>query len=261
MSKKQMTVRDVIFQAEFDDVLHSLQNYDDRPQTTLPSEFWSTLSLKKRGYVQDNHQLRAKASWCLETIGRIQDYFVTIFLHIGSDEYQEAWGLLEKCDKAIRSLDKHFTESEDEFGIEHIRTHAQQLQELYELTWGLSPGFLHKEVRCSVCNTVLALRSGCEHEIGGIYDGEMCHGIVSELEFLHVALVDSPAQKYSVIWPDIEGSTRFATVKYVSEKLISPWHRWSYHKEVRRKFTLHIRTSNWMTFVRVGQIWSSSIAV
>lgn len=236
MSKQAMTVREVILEPEFDDVRRILQSYEERAYGVLPLEFWSLLSLKKQGYVHAGEQLKAKASWCLEAIGRIQDTFVTVFLRIGSDEFREAWEMLGYCEKETYWLDKHFAESEDEFGIEHIRNHAVQIEELFELRGGFSPGILHKEVRCSVCDAALTLRKGCEHEIGEIYDGERCHLVVSDALLLHVAVVDNPAQRYSFIWPENEGKTRFAVVKYLSEHLNSPWEKWSFRKEVRRRF-------------------------
>ena len=181
-------------------------------------------------------QLTAKAVWCLETIGRIQDHFITAFSQIKTGEYAEAWQELDRCETEISFLDSHFSEMPGEFGVEHARIHTKQYQELYLLKWGFSPAFLQKDVRCSICDAKISLRTTCGHEVGEIYDGEMCGKVINDLEILHIALVDKPAQKYSVIFPNGNDDDRLALLQYLGRNLKSPWHRWSYYKEVRKQY-------------------------
>ncbi len=56
------------------------------------------------------------------------------------------------------------------------------------------------------------------------------------MELLHVALVDQPVQKYSVISPTGNDGDRFALIEFVVSALRSPWHGWSYHREERRRY-------------------------
>ena len=151
-------------------------------------------------------------------------------------KFQDAWNLLESCENAIESLDRHFIEEGSAFGIEHARIHTKQLQGLYPLTWAVSPAFLYKEVRCSICKTKLTLRSGCDHIGGEIYDGEMCGRVVTGWELLHVALVRNPVQKFSFIFPEGDDDRPFRPIKELATAIGSPWHRWSYYKEERRQF-------------------------
>ena len=131
------------------------------------------------------------------------------------------------------SLDRHFTENHGEFGIQHIRAHTTQLQELFNLKWGFSPGILFEEVHCSVCGEMRRLREDCGHINGEIYNGEICHDIVKKARLLHISLVDNPAQKYSVIWPD--DVTQFMVLKLLAGELLSPWDAWTFKKEIRRR--------------------------
>ena len=211
MAKSDETVRYAIAQPTFDVARNRLLDFRSRTNSKLPADFWPRLAGIKEDFVNQDNQLGAKASWCLEIVGHIQDNFVSALLHIKAEEYREAWNLLEQCEKAIKSLDRHFVESRGEFGIEHVRVHTQQLQELYHLKWGFSLGFLNEEVYCSVCQTKRRLRGDCGHEIGEIYDGEICHNVVKKGRILHISLVDNPAQKYSVIWPDDD--TQFIVLK------------------------------------------------
>ena len=216
----------------FEVARNQLLDFRSRIGSKLPPDFWRRLSEIKQDYVHQNNQIGAKAAWCLESIGHIQDNFVSVFLHIRIADFRKAWNLLEQCEKSIMSLDRHFVESLGEFAIEHIRVHTLQLQELYHLQWGFSLGILYEEVCCSVCQYKRKLREDCGHEIGEIYDGEICHNIVKKAKILHVSLVDKPAQKYSVIWPDDE--MQFTVLKCLADELLSPWDTWRYHKEIRR---------------------------
>ena len=234
MTTSDETVHCAIAQPTFDVVRNQLLDFRSRISSKLPLGFWQRLSGTKEACVNQNDQLGAKAAWCLEIIGHIQDNFISTFLCLRAEDFRKAWELLERCENAIKSLDRHFGEKQGEFGVEHVRVHTQQLQELYPLKWGVSPGILFEEVHCSVCQSRRALRSDCGHEVGEIYDGEICANVVTRAKLLHVSIVDSPAQKYSVIWPNDDTLPQFIMLKYVADELLSPWDAWRYHKEVRR---------------------------
>ena len=232
MTKSDESVSYAIAQPTFDVVRSQLIGFRSRTNGKSPQVFWQRLSGIKEDCVKQNNQLTAKAAWCLEIVGHIQDNFISALLHIKAEEYRNAWNLLEQCEKAIASLDRHFVESQYEFGIEHVRVHTQQLQELYQLKWGFSPGFLFEEVCCSVCQGKRTLRGDCGHKVGEIYNGEICGNVVTKARILHISIVDRPAQKYSVIWPDDE--FQFIILKHLVDELLSPWDEWRYHKEIRR---------------------------
>ena len=212
-----------------------LQDYGSRTDGLVSPAFWENLSQLKGEAVADDNQVMAKAIWCLETIGRIQDHFVSTFLQIRNDEFKDAWDQLERCQVETGFLDKHFIEKGDEFGIEHARVHARQFQDLYPFEIGFSPGSIVKAAHCSICHTKLSLRGGCDHEIGEIYDGEYCGRVITELEILHVSLTDKPAHKTSVIFPNGNDDYRLSLVKSVADALHSPWHKWSYRREERKE--------------------------
>ena len=229
------TVSQAIGQPTFGIVRNQLRDYKSRVSSKLPLDIWQRLSRTKKDSVNQNNQIRAKAAWCLETVGHIQDNFISTFLQIKAGEFRRAWDLLEQCENAITSLDRHFVENQSEFGIEHVRVHTRQWQELYHLKLGFSPGFLFEEVCCSVCQSKRTLRSDCGHEKGEIYDGEICADVVTKAQILHISIVDSPARKSSVIWPEDETLPQFIMLKQLADELWSPWDAWRYHKEIRRR--------------------------
>ena len=237
-----MTLREAIDHPDLRRARTWLEGYKSRASSSQIDPSCEDLADLKRDAVSANDQLKAKAIWCLETMGEIQDTFVSVFRLINQGEFKEAWDLLERCEISIHALDRHFTERDGEFGIEHVRTHTRQLQELYPYKWGVSPGMVYTDIRCSVCDSKLTLRRQCDHEVGEIYDGEMCCRVIKEARILHVSLVDNPFQKYSVIFPDGDNDRRLFLVKSLADALTSPWDPWSYSKEERRRF--HPRFKN-----------------
>ena len=236
MSAKKMTLREAINQPKLRSIGDRLRMYKARTSVrVLSEELKEDLSQLKQEAVSADDQVTAKAIWCLETIGRIQDHFVSAFLHIAGEECEEAWGELERCETEIIFLDRHFNEMPEEFGIEHARVQTKRIQELYLLEWGVSPAFIHKAIHCSICDAKLTLRSGCDHIVGEIYDGEMCAQVVKDMEILHVALVTNPAQKFSILFPRGNDDHRLVLVKFLGRTLSSPWDSWNYYKETRRQ--------------------------
>ena len=230
----QMTVDTALEQSSLRASRDYLQDYRIRTDGLISSAFWENLCQLKGQAVADDDQMMAKTIWCLETIGRIQDHFVSAFLQIRIDEFKDAWDQLERCQVETGSLDRQFSDEGEEYGIEHARFHTKQFQELYPFEIGLSPGYLVKEARCSICHKELSLRGGCDHKRGEIYDGKMCGREITKLEVLHVSLTDKPANKFSVIFPNGNDDYRFSLVKSVVDALHSPWHRWRYRREERK---------------------------
>jgi hypothetical protein len=85
-----------------------------------------------------------------------------------------------------------------------------------------------QESKCSICNSLFGLRSGCNHEIGEIYDGKMCLRIITRVKPLEISIVDNPVQKYSVLF--INGGYNYGAIYYTIQRLASPWHSWTYEK-------------------------------
>lgn len=201
--------------------------YKLRSHTFLPNEYWDELSVIKKEAVFKSEQLTAKVAWCFEIIGKIQDNYVKSFVSLCNDEFYEGWCSLEKCENLIASLDRHFREKNNEFGIEHIRIYTKNFQSLFPYEYFTSPGFISRH-SCSVCNELITPRNYCGHDVGEIYNGEMCCKIVEDIELLELSIVKNPVQKYSVLFPE-DHEYNYYVVKKLVKKLSSPWDSWSYN--------------------------------
>lgn len=213
-----------------------LRDYKTRTENHLPLQFWENLSQAKCEAVTAGDQLTAKAAWCLEAVGSLQDTFVSAFWHIHAGKFQEAWDKLAWCENKIIGLDRHFTEVDSEFGIEFIRAHTKRFQDLYPLKWGFSSGLLIKERRCSICDSKITIRRGCSHKVGEIYDGEACVEKATSIELLHVSLVTNPVQKSTMFFPKGDEDPQLVPLKDLANALSSPWRSWSYRIEENKKY-------------------------
>lgn len=207
-------------------------DYKSRFDSVLPKEYWDELSSIKKRAVYEFDELIAKVVWCFEKIGKIQDKYVESFVHFTKEEFYEGWCLLERCEILIGFLDNHFNEKNNEFGIEHIRIHAKKFQSLFPYKTFLSPGFILKH-RCSVCKKMITPRNYCGHGIGEIYNGKMCHKIAETIEILEISIVDNPVQKYSVAFLEGKDEYNYEAIKYIVNKVTSPWDTWDFEKSKR----------------------------
>lgn len=202
----------------------------------LSSAHLSTLAQLKKAAVDRDDQITAKAAWCLEMIGKIQDHFISAFQCMRSEMFVEAWGHFARCEAGLGFLTRHFCDKNFRFGVGYIGIYTNQFQELFNVGWGASPEILIKRQQCSICHNEMAPRSRCYHRPGEIYDGEMCVAEVTDSELIAVALVPNPVQKTSVIFPDGDDDDRFCLLRFLMKALDSPWHGWTYQKEERREY-------------------------
>ena len=212
-----------------------LRRYKSRVDPSpLPDTIPAFSDVKHEAITASDHSL-AKMVWILEKVSRIQHAYLSAFQKIQEGLYTSAWMPLSGCESDILGLDKHFVEKNDEFGLEHIRVHVQQLLDLYPPRMGISLGYITNEFRCSICGTKRIPGKGCEHRIGEVYDGVLCGRHLIDLDIFHVAFVTNPSNDYSVVFPNGNHDYRFALIKFVVDALNTPWDRWNFRIETRRK--------------------------
>ncbi len=98
----------------------------------------------------------------------------------------------------------------------------------------MSPEILEHEKKCNICGRVISIRKPCNHEVGEIYNGDMCCRIVTKMNFLGISMVESPVLKYSVPFIDTEKTGEFvdhynySLLEYLIEMLLNPFEDWSF---------------------------------
>src|SRR4051794_12906863 len=92
-----------------------LRGYRNRAKPCSPKLFEDLLAVKDHAKSKEDEYI-AGATWCLETIARAQDAFVTAHLDAKDDRYYDAWQNLEKGEVQLGRLAYHFDDEGDEYG-------------------------------------------------------------------------------------------------------------------------------------------------
>jgi len=212
----------------------------ERTESQL-SDIRLAMESARKNAVEVNDQAKAKETWAYRQILEIQRLYLKAYSQLKEYEFYRAWCTLEQCELAINQLCPHYEiEDNDEFSICFIQIHVEKYQSIFPYKIFMSPEILEKEKKCNICGQTVSIRNPCGHEVGEIYNGEMCIRVVTDCEFLGLAIVESPLQKYSVgflVDPETGKSKdhyNYAVVKYLIDRLISPFDAWTpHHTKVR----------------------------
>ena len=191
----------------------------------------ATLKEIKAGAVSNNDEEAAKNVWCLEQLLDIQNRYLEAYGLLKNAEHYKAWCKLEECEIKIEFLKPYFS-VDDEYFLYLIDKHIEQYQSLYPYKIFSSPEILINEQKCNICGQVVSIRNPCGHEIMKIYNGEMCIREITKPEFLGISLVESPVQKYSVLFPVDEKTGisvdhyNYSILDYLIKRLQSPFDSW-----------------------------------
>lgn len=210
-----------------------LASYESRVKPGNESLLEQLAELKKRA-VADGDESLANANWSLEQIAHAQDHYLKAFGDARRRHFYSSWCQLELAEIRLVHLRRHFNDEDDTFGTAVLLKQIESLQELFPYRLFFSPGFAVHEARCSICDSIISLRSSCGHEAGNIYGGELCGRIITKTEALEISMVDNPVQKYSVGFP--RGVPyNYALVDYVVQTIATPWTSWSRTIEKRNR--------------------------
>ncbi len=185
----------------------------------------------KREAVQAGKQDVAKEIWILESVITVHQRYCESYSLLKSEKYYEGWCLLERAEILLNSLIRHADDDLNQFGLEFLQNHIPKLQSIFPYRIFFSPEIVEEELKCSICGSVQTIRKKCAHEVGEIYDGELCCRIVSKMKILGISIVTEPVQKYSVGFVQSEDGTKiddhdYSLVNYLMERLTSPYHVW-----------------------------------
>jgi hypothetical protein len=198
-----------------------------------PTSIKSELEELKAASVTAGNQELAKQVWCYETAVEALSHYINAFREMQAEKFYEGWCLLERAELSCMWLHQHFTSKSDEFKTNFIATQVEKFQALFPYKLFISPELIEHEKRCSICQNIISIRNPCGHKVGEIYNGEMCHRIITKAEVVAIAIVEKPVQKYSIMFfVDQEtGETRdqhdYSIVKFLTNRLTSPFHGWS----------------------------------
>ena len=202
-------------------------------QTPSNADVLQELNELKQIAVKSNNQTMASAAWCFEQIAKGQDRYLAAFDDARCRRFYACWQKLEHVEILLVHLERHYVDNTNAFGVRTIRETTEKLQSLFPYRVFLSPGLEILEAICSICGQIIRLRGSCGHKRLELYDGELCGRTITKARANHIAIVENPAQKYSVAFAQDGKSYNYASVDYLIKGLGTPWSKWKYDIEKR----------------------------
>lgn len=178
--------------------------------------------------------------WCLETILEAQELYISAFFALKARNYYDGWCKLADAEVLLEFLAPHYLDLNHEYHVLFMTKQIALLQSLFPYRTFASAEILHTKVRCSICKQELRIRHPCGHRVGRLYDGQMCVREVLEYKALAVAMVPHPADKKNVFFLTDPQSgaqvdqNKYPVVKYLIDRIESPFDRWSVELTERR---------------------------
>lgn len=211
-----------------------VERWDDHDQAAIAE----IIKEAKEQEVAHRNESAAKTVWCYEAAFFIQNNYFRAFQQLKQGQYYAAWCSLERAEVQYGFLSRHMRAISTETHVETIFEAIKRFQLLYPYRVFLSPEFRKKVKKCSICDSVIRIRSPCGHQVGEIYGGELCLRHVVKADVVGLALVDRPVQKYSVTFlgaePQGADHYDYSLVKYAVERLDHPFMPWSVERTSKR---------------------------
>lgn len=204
-------------------------NFDSRDNGEISD---SLIELKKLA-VLDEDDAKAKKIWCIEQILDIQCKYIEFFNLLKEEKYYDAWRIMEQIEIEYSFLVRHFDDEYNKYYLKSIIQYTNQFQDIYPYNLFISPEMIINKNKCSICGKYIGVRNRCNHEIGEIYNGEMCLIEIEDVEINGLAIVRNPQQKYSVMFLNETDFYNYNNVKDVVENLDSPFINWILKKSYK----------------------------
>lgn len=192
--------------------------------------------------IAEEDESTANQIWFLQTVAETRGTMADAFEDISRGRYREAWPKLEQVEIAIASLMANPFLDLNRYGVSSLNCMVRRWQDLYPYTVFASPEMVIKREDCTVCGQPFTPFSPCGHTPGKVYAGVMCSRLVRDFEFVSIALVRDPVQKYSVVVADPDPNN-YELLRYVCERVSGPFVEWD--RTVSTAYHDHKLFSDW----------------
>lgn len=207
-----------------------------RPSREQLRDAKTAASKLKANALRAGDEPAANSLWIREQAIEAQYLYLQAFAELHDHKYYEAWCTLERTEVALHFLRPHApTTLWQAFNLDFVDTYVRRFQSLYPYRIFSSPEIAELEKECTICGKKISPRKPCGHEVGRLYNGEMCARKVTKWELISIAMVDDPVQKYSVPFlsdPKTGKSVdhyKYHFLDYLVPRLESPFDNWDVH--------------------------------
>lgn len=168
--------------------------------TNLDPEVMNQLKSLKELEVSQNNQSAAKEIWCLEQVYKVIRHFLSAYKKLHDKKHFDAWCEFDRAEIELSFLRKHLDFEDNKYKLKFYDRIIYQYQKLFPYQFFMSRESVVKK-SSSICGMTVSLRKPCGHQLGEIYNGEQCCHNIEEVEFLAMAIVENPFDKYTVLFP------------------------------------------------------------
>ncbi|WP_068615364.1 YecA family protein [Paenibacillus tuaregi] len=213
------------------DYLHNFRG------TVLNEDIPTHLKSLKAIEVSQNNQSAAKEIWCIEQVYKVIRGYLSAFRNLQEKKHFDAWLAFDRTDIELSFLRKHLDFQDNNFHLPFYDKMIFQYQKLFPYQYFMSREMIVKRASCSICGATVSLRRPCGHRIGEIYNGEQCGRIIQDAEFLAIAIVTNPFDKYTVLFP--QGMEyNYSMLDTLLTQISGPYDDWNldFLKERKKEF-------------------------
>lgn len=205
--------------------LEEIIKYLNTKNIEFDDSILSNLKKLKLQAVKNSNEILANEIWCLEEIYNIQKMYVEMFNNLKNNNFFDAWRMLEKIDINLSFLRENYDYSQNKFNMVFIQETIRYYEKLFPYQYFMSRESIIKKEQCSICNKVNTIRNHCNHKVGKLYMGEICTRLVLDFEWIGMAIVKNPFDKYTVLFP--KGMDyNYYMLENLMPNLFSPYDRW-----------------------------------
>lgn len=215
-------------------LIRELEAYLAKLNEKVNSDIGEDIKEQKNQAASIGDENKANYLWCLYQIFLVQKNYTDAFWNMKNKRYEDAWLQLDRVDIELSFLDKHYEKYFDEpvgfrFQLRYILNITKRFQMLFPYKLFMSRETIIKEEKCSICGETIRLRGGCKHKLGQLYNGEQCCHEITDFEFLGMALVTDPFDKYTYL--KMEGQDyNYEVIDFLMGNLQSPYELWNVEK-------------------------------
>lgn len=184
---------------------------------------WSTYIATIRS--QPTSSTYANEWWYLRQVAGCRRSYLLTLDAMRRGEYFEAWCSFESIELALRDLLNNPVYDAERFAVRELARTVARWQSIFPYRLFASPEIVIKAEDCSICGAPVDPWSDCGHEVGKLYDGDVCHRIVRDFELLSISVVEKPVQKFSVLHPE-NPAFDYSPLNFVLARLPHPFFEW-----------------------------------
>ena len=183
---------------------------------------------EKEKYKNSKNETTLFECWYILEFLQIISAYKKAFSLLKQRKYYESWCIFEQIEIKYSNLHFNNVDYQQYRLLAHIEEFVKKWQGLYPYKVFCSPEYIIKKKECSICGKEQNPFSGCKHIAGKIYGGEMCYSIVKDIDFLALALVTNPDQKYSAVYFDMYNPKRYEVLEYFVPRIKDEYEAWRY---------------------------------